>query len=478
MTRDLILWILADELRADALSCYGTPHPAIRTPNIDRLARSGVLFDNAYTASPVCVPARVSMATGLRPDQSGVWGNEAYVPDYPLERGILTFTEHLADAGWRTASFGKEHVPPAMHPWQADDHAGSDMRELLEGAEAESVVRTPGLGFVVAGTWPSDRPYPPEAITAGTIAAMRDAEGPLLVRASYLQPHTPVIVPEPWASKYAGLPFPTAPRQDPADSGFERRFAEINRGAAMSPEEFRRAQVAYFGAVAWLDEQVRVLMQAIEEISELGRVTILLTADHGAHLGEDGAYGKHTFAPASSRIPLIVSGHGTGQGGIRRSDLASNADVARTLLAAAGVPAPASIGGRDLFADPEPEYLISGIGYGAAGSRAFPNLAAGTGQGGSGWPQRVCVRTARYRLDLTARLDGAGTDSGSHDAFLADRVIDPWERSNLIGVDAYEEIAERLTSVAHETSEQATLPSDDAVFAQFSAPGGMECRPD
>ncbi|MEU6642664.1 sulfatase-like hydrolase/transferase [Saccharomonospora sp. NPDC046836] len=473
MKRDVILWILADELRADALSCYGAPHPRIRTPNIDALADRGVLFEEAYTASPVCVPARVSMATGLRPDQSGVWGNEAYTNGYPLLDGLVTFTEHLAQSGWQTCSFGKEHVPPALQPWQLDDHHGADMREIRAGAEQRTVVSTPGTGTVVAGTWPDDRPYPSDAITASVVEAIRSAERPLLVRASYLQPHTPVVVPEPWASRYADIPFESRPGLEPVDTVFERRFAEISRGREMTAEGFRKALVAYHGAVAWLDEQVGVLMRALDETPGLGRVMVIFTSDHGAHLGEDGSYGKHTFAPASHRIPLIIAGDDVCHPGSRRVDLASNADVARTALAAARVPVPDSIGGRDLLHDDPPTEHISGIGYGAAASRAFPNHGTGTISDGTGWPQRICVRTDRYRLDMTTRVDGRTALPHERDIFLADRIKDPAERMNVSGRAEYEAVERELVARAATTAAQAMRPPDGEIYSRFAPPAPL-----
>ncbi|WP_349426065.1 sulfatase-like hydrolase/transferase [Microbacterium sp. LWS13-1.2] len=136
--------------------------------------------------------------------------------------------------------------------------------------------------------------------------------------------------------------------------------------------------------MAWLDTEAGRITAAISGTESLGRLTMLLTADHGAHLDEDGSFGKHTFAPASARVPLIVWSSDETQPGSRRMDLASNADVDRTLLAAADVDTPADIGGGDLRTDDPYPLHISGIGYGAAASRAFPNHGKGTLENGSG----------------------------------------------------------------------------------------------
>lgn len=468
-----VLWIMCDELRADAISAYGNAHPQIRTPNIDKLATAGALFESSYTASPVCVPARTSLVTGRTPDETGVWGNEAYgEAAHPIATGLMAFTEVLAAAGWKTVDFGKEHLPPGISPWQAQDPAGADMRQLVQGAleDGGSIVRTPGMGFAVAGTWPQGRPYPPETITERAIAAMTESDGPFLVRASYLQPHTPVIVPEPWASRYEHVDFAQAPTFTEGTSGFESRFAEVNAGHTMDALGFRQAQAAYHGAVAWLDDQVGRLLQTLERLGLEDRTVVILTSDHGAHLGEDGAFGKHTFAPHSHRVPLIVVDPARVQPGTRRADLAHSVDLARTILGSCGVPAPAQIGGRDLLADPAPEMIISAIGYGAEASRAFPNRGIGTGQDGGGWPQRFCARTRRYRLDMTTRANGRTVGGNEADVFLADSFVDPLERINFAEDPRYRPIRDHLEQMIIRRAARAVQPDDDDVYRAFTPP--------
>jgi choline-sulfatase len=468
-----VLWIMCDELRADAISAYGNAYPEIDTPNIDRLARSGVLFESSYTAAPVCVPARTSALTGRRPDETGVWGNEAHGDHaHAIAPDLVTFTEVLAAAGWSTCDFGKEHLPPSLSPWQSQDPAGSSMRELVLGVREAGgeIVRTPGMDFAVAGTWPDGKDYPPETITRRAIAAMAATAGPFLIRASYLQPHTPVVVPEPWASRYDQVSFAEAPFLADGTSRFESRFAEVNAGHQMTPSDFQRAQVAYHGAVAWLDDQVGQLLDAVERLGLASSTVVVLTSDHGAHLGEDGAYGKHTFAPASHRVPLIVVDPLRGVPGTRRADLAHGTDLARTVLGSCGVGAPPQIGGRDLLADPAPDLIISAIGYGAAASRAFPNRGVGTTHDGGGWPQRFCVRTRRYRLDMTTRVDGRTASKDQEDVFLADLLRDPGERQNVAADPRYCGVREDLSRAVREHAEKAFQPADVDVYAGFAPP--------
>lgn len=474
-SRPNILWILCDELRTDAISAYGNVHPEIHTPNIDKLAAMGAVFDQCFTASPVCVPARTSLLTGRGPDETGVYGNEAAETNHSIAEGLVAFTNVLSDEGWLTSDFGKEHLPECFSPWDHHEPDGASMKELVTGTleSGASITRTPGLGFAVAGVWPSNMEYPPARVTKNAISAMASSTQPFLVRASYLQPHTPVIVPEPWASRYGKVDFAGAPWRDSGTSAFEAAFASINGGERMSREDFQRAQILYHGAVAWVDDQVGQLLNALETLGLAGNTIIAFTSDHGAHLGDDGSYGKHTFAPVSHRVPLLIVDPTRIAAGTRRSDLAHSTDFARTMLESCGVVVPDEIGGRDLLSGPAPESIISVVGYGAAASRAFPNRGLGKLDSTSGWPQRFCVRTQRFRLDMTTRINGTTASPAQYDIFLADRLVDPEERVNVSEDLRYHDVRESLTADLLARAELAFHPNDASVYATFIPPAGV-----
>ncbi|MGW5648163.1 sulfatase family protein [Saccharopolyspora sp. NPDC003752] len=463
-----VLWILCDELRADALSCYGNARPEVSTPRIDELAREGVVFDSAYSAAPVCVPARVAMLTGRNPGDTGIYGNEAQVPGHPVPDALVTFPELLADAGWATHTYGKEHIPPALTPWQRHDPAGSSMPDLMRDVQrvGADILSTPEVGHLVGSVLPEHAEFSANAVARNAVRALDElGDGPFLLRASFLQPHTPVVVPEPWACRYRDVPFGA-----PADgtiSLFEREFGRINGGTEMSDDELATARRLYYGAVAWLDEQVGALLDALTARGLRESTVVVLTSDHGAYLGEDGGFGKHTFAPHSHRVPLIVSCPELLPGGQRRGDLASSEDLARTVLGLCGVE-PAGMRGRDLFRDPAPDHIVSVIGYGAPESRAFPNLAAGLWRDSSGWPQRLCVRTNRYRLDLNIRIDGAPPAEGERDVFLADRTTDPGERINLADDPAYQSVRDQLLAHALAAADNLVVPDAKRIYTAFA----------
>jgi choline-sulfatase len=450
VNRPNILWILADELRADALSCYGNNHPEIATPNIDALAASGVLFERAYTSSPVCVPARHAMLSGISPLVSGVLNNEGYTPESfaPPEM----FPETLAREGWSTTSFGKEHLPGGRSPWQRDEPAGSGMKQLLDVALAHGaeVRRSPGIGHVFSAVLPEGAEVGSETITRSVVDALTSAEGPFLLRASYIQPHKPMVVPEPWASRYADVEFDVPRSPEASGCEFEREWGRLTRGEELSDEDVQASFQRYYGCVAWLDEQVGQIMAALDRAGLRESTIVVFTTDHGASLGEYGVMAKHTFAPESHRIPLVVSWPGALPAGERRGDLVSSDDLAATVLGLTGVTPPPGQTGRDLFDSPAPEYVIGAIGYGEPSSRAFPARDVGAWSDGRGWPQRACVRTVRYRLDLTTRRAGVLADD--EDVFLADSLNDPTERINLASDERYRPARDRLLQIAREAA--------------------------
>lgn len=466
-----VLWIYCDELRTDALQCYGNRWTTLATPNIDALARDGVLFENHFVASPVCVPSRMSTMCGQPPERTGVYGNEAYAPGFPVPDGLTSLPEVLAENGWHTATYGKQHLPQAMQPWQAADDSGAGLGDLVKLAvdEPGGVVETPGAGHMIAGRLPDDVDYPGDRVTDNVIQAMRDTQRPFLIRASYLQPHTPVLVPEPWASMYADVEWPDGPDQPGNVSQFERRFGALNATADMPPETFRLARTQYYGLVAWIDHQVGRLLRSLDQLGLADDTVVVFTADHGAHLGEDGSYGKHTFSPVSHRVPLIVRSPGRTTPGVRRDDLAHSLDLPRTVLDLCDVPAPDAIGGRSLISDPPPPEIVSTIGYGASQSRTYPYTTFGTwDEAGRGWPRRACVRTDEYRLDMNIRLDGQHPAPRDRDVFLADVRNDPDERWNLAENPAYSEVRDDLVRRLEDRLRDSVEVPDDVVYRDLA----------
>ena len=454
-SRPNILWIYCDELRTDALGCYGHPRLKLHTPAIDRMAATGVRFANHFCNSPVCVPSRVATLSGQYPEQTGVYNNEAAWNRFRLPRLPVTFPQVFAQQGYATANYGKIHVAKGMYPgdtpgygiFQKHSSAGADMHYWRKlGEEKVQMIHSPN-GGMQGGVFPDDEAYPPDAVVDNALRWMAAATKPYLVRVSILQPHTPVIPPARFFKLFAdqdpGLPGPLPPTV----SAFERREAETHGLQRMAPEDMRKARQAYYAQVAWVDSQVGRLLDFLKEKGQLANTIIVFGADHGTPLGDTGAFEKHTFTPTVHRVPFIMSWPGHFNSGQVREDICDSLDLGRTLFAAGGIAAPDSFQGRDLFSAPAPEAIYATIGYGETDSRMGPNGGRGTWTGDRGWPRRGCVRTAHYRLDKNLRIDGRAVEPRDADVFLADVVRDPSEMVNLAEDPAHAAEVHRLTAM-------------------------------
>lgn len=464
-----ILWLFCDELRADALSCYGNEHAQIATPHIDSIAADGVRFDRFYVDSPVCVSARAAYKSGLSPMRTGIYHNAG--SDLGAAIPVESFTARLRRAGYLTVNLGKEHVPPELRGFDLSDKEGAKQIDLVMQAGAmrgRLGTITEGVGMNAA-TWPSDLPFPPEVLTDKAVRWLTDdrpEDRPWMLRVSYLQPHTPVIPPEPWASKYDDQPWPET--FGPADglSNFERNFGQIP-ARDLTTEQIVAAQSRYHGLVAWIDDQIGQLLAAVDRLGLRENTIIVFGSDHGAHLGElGGAYSKQLFTPWSQRVPFMVSWPGELERGVVNPELACSVDLGPTLLDLVGAERAEVCDGRALFSDPEPAHIVGAIGYGAPGVAAMAAIGIGYWPDGTGWPQRFCVRSRQWRYDRSTRREGKMLGADEHDAFLADTDADPREERNVISQHA--DIASEMEAILASALTSAVQISNEDYTAHLA----------
>ncbi|MBD3184473.1 sulfatase-like hydrolase/transferase [Candidatus Poribacteria bacterium] len=463
MSKPNVIWIYCDELRADAIGCYGNQHADMKTPNLDQLADSGVIFSNCFCNSPVCVSSRMSVLTGLYPEDTGVYHNEGHWPNFRLNGEYLTFPQVFAENGYDTADFGKLHIPREMQPWQYRNSEGAGMGKLYEDIDREDldIINSGDVPTVIGGHYPADKPYPPEKLTENAINWIETAQEPYLVRLSYLQPHTPVFPRPPYDTMYQGISFPDVIEHRGTPSQFERRFAQVINAEKMTSRQIYLAQVYYYGLVSWIDSQIGQVLEQLRRTNQLENTIIVFGADHGASLGENGLYAKHVFAPQVHRVPLIISWPGTIGGGKIEDGICEPLSMARTLFNLTGIDSPAQFKGRDLIADDSSEAIYSTIGFGYPDSAAFPNLNFGKYYDNKGWPRRSCIRTSEYRLDRNVRIDGKIISYDEKDIFLADLKNDPDEIINVANKEGYGEITTRLSGMLDEHIKTRIEPPAD-----------------
>ncbi|NRA38321.1 MAG: sulfatase-like hydrolase/transferase, partial [Planctomycetes bacterium] len=302
-----ILWIYSDELRADSLSCYGGP--AGLTPHLDRLAEQGVRYDQSWCSSPVCVPSRVSALTALPATKTGIYHNEAAWGNFTYHNPPQSWVTDFAEAGYRTVNVGKIHVAKGLHTFAEDYTANGDMGGILNAIDKQelNIITPPGVSTSIGGRWPKGQAFPPEEVTRTTIDILKNTgDKALLLRASYLQPHTPVTPPEELIKAWDHLPIETKYHLAHGPSQFEKKMEENIQSHHMDIQKAKECWIAYHALVHWLDIQVGALLDALEENGLSDDTLILFTADHGASLGEKGLWAKQSFSRGSHQVPMII----------------------------------------------------------------------------------------------------------------------------------------------------------------------------
>lgn len=364
-----LLFIIADQLRYDFLSCYGAPF--IDTPNIDRIADEGVLYEQAYSPHPVCVSARVALLTGLDIVKTGVTNNGQFLRPDHNEMGMPTWPQMLAAEGYHTSSIGKMH----FYPW--DDAYGFAHRVICEdkrwlrieddyfnflkhhghrkyhGNEHSGYQENRGAVISLL-PWELywDRFVGREAVK---FLASYDQKNPFAAMVSFPGPHCPYDPTNEFVNLFDEADMPLSL---PEVEGHHPKLRHINIESNKQPwngvdyTEFneahkRKIRAHYAAMVAQIDHEVGEILKVLEEKNMLDDTLIVFTSDHGDSLGDHNLIGKGTFFESSCHIPLVVrpprqnfDNKQPRQPANPRTDLVSLTDVTATLLASAGVGVP------------------------------------------------------------------------------------------------------------------------------------------
>jgi arylsulfatase A-like enzyme len=318
--RPNILFIMPDQLRAQALGCMGDAD--VRTPNIDRLAREGLLLTNTFANTPVCGPARANILTGTYAHRNGMVAN-----DLRLRESEQTIAHSLQQAGWRTGFIGKWHldggarlpgfVPPGPRRhgfefWAANECSHSHFNTQYFRNTPEPI---------------PVRKFEAEAWTdlALDFIGQKD-QRPYFLMVAPGPPHDPYRAPPEFAAMYDPDRLTMRPNWKP-----------------QAGVPGRRELVQYYGMVTAVDEQVGRLLAAVDE-----NTIVLLSSDHGDMLGSQGRRLKRKPWEESIRVPGVIHWPAAVRGGQRSDAIFTHVDFAPTLLGLCGIKAPRRMQGADL----------------------------------------------------------------------------------------------------------------------------------
>ncbi len=312
-----ILIVMADQMAPAFLPIYG--HSLTRAPNMQQLARDGVVFDNAYCNSPLCAPSRASFMSGLLPSRTRVYDNAAeFAADIP------TFAHALRLRGYRTILSGKMHFcgPDQLHgfeqrlttdiypadfgwtpDWDRPDYRPSWYHNMSSVRDAGVCIRTNQLDFDDEAAFMAER-------AIFDLVRSKD-QRPFLLVASFTHPHDPFAVPQHYWDLYRDSDI-DMPASAPAIDAHSRRLRHV---CAMDSEPVTEAQVraarrAYYGAIAYVDDLLGRLMQALRSAALAEDTIVVLTSDHGEMLGERGLWYKMSFLEGACRVPLVIASPG------------------------------------------------------------------------------------------------------------------------------------------------------------------------
>jgi len=437
-----VLFIAVDDL-ACTLGCYGDP--VARTPNIDRLAASGVRFDRAYNQLPLCNPTRASVLTGLRPDQIRVYDLDRHFRDEVPD--VVTLPQAFQNADYFAARIGKIYhynVPASIGTDGFDDPPSwnltvnpmgrdKDEEHLVFNAEPHRKISA-ALSWLAADGTDEEQTDGMIASEAIKLMEARVSE-PFFLGVGFFRPHTPYVAPKKYFEMYPldEMRLPYAPEDDRDDIP-TAAFAHNCPVSHYNLEKpvLLKALRAYYASVSFIDAQVGRLLDALERLELADDTIVVFWSDHGYHLGEhNGIWQKRTLFEQASRAPLIVRMPGAKGNGQASPRVVEFVDIYPTVTSLAGVQQPNNLAGRDLsplLANP----IASWDGY-AITQVLRPRDDRLTE------PVMGCsIRTQRWRFTEWAEGD-AGVE-------LYDHHSDPLEFNNLAvrPDDAAQETIERL----------------------------------
>ena len=391
-----VIFIFPDQLGAVWLGCYGNPD--VQTPNIDRFARESILFEQAYTASPVCTPFRGTLFTGRYPCQTGVVENGLHIP-----HSEVTLAECLNRGGYHTAYVGKWHLsgPPGGNRWvPLQGRAG--FQEFL-GWESHHVDHWAGLIWENDPNRPIRMPgHETDALTDMACQKLERLQPPFCLFLSYQAPHPPCSPPAEFLAMYRGKEPSWRPNVTNVNAWYRRPEWDCDYGLRTFVER-------YYGEISHFDRAFGQLLSRVQALSLADSTIVVLTSDHGEMMGCHGLFGKGVMYEESMRIPLIVR-HPAGLQGVRTRAFFSSVDFMPTLLDMCGLP---------------PAPTAEGISYGP--------LIHGQGQNARDilfvQYRDLCIRRGTLKL-ITEAVPCKPVAS-------YDLASDPYEQDNLIDRSKY-----------------------------------------
>ncbi len=457
-----ILFIAVDDLRTE-LNCYG--ESLMKTPNIDRLAGEGLLFQRAYCQQAICMPSRASILSGVRPEYHKLYSGD------PLEKlapDIVTMNELFAGNGYHVEAIGKVYHYESDHLKQFGDrwHDPTENYEgrgyITEEAIAELAAnnkfnpgkKEKGPAYEMADV--PDNHYIDGANTDYAISrlrALKEKNQPFFMALGFHRPHLPWCAPKKYWDMYPIEEVSLSPAPDYPTNltpysltnwGELRGYFGIPQGEDQIPDELAiQLRRAYYASVSYVDAQLGRVMEVLKEYGLKENTIIVLWGDHGYKLGDHHAWSKHTNFEIDARVPLIISVPNMANPGWQTYSFAELVDLYPTLCDLAGIDQPEHLQGESLVPVIEnPQVQIKDAAY-----SIFPRNRTKEEETITGFS----IRTQQFRYTEWIHI-ASGLMLASE---LYDHKIDSLENFNVTGAKSNASTVRILSEKIHEKFDEA-----------------------
>jgi arylsulfatase A-like enzyme len=476
-----VLFFAVDDLRTE-MGCYG--NTIIKTPNLDKLAASGTVFNRAYCQQAVCSPSRSSLLTGARPDTTRVWDLQTHfrknIPD------VVTLPQHFKAAGYHTEAMGKIYHGGLDDPdswsvpsWtQAGNAAGgqgqkgkkqggkksafvepgdeifaapgddgcvdqSKIEQLEKQAkERQAKRRESDRGPAFAAPDVQDNELFDGKLADHAVDRLREvskADKPFFLAVGFLKPHLPFIAPKRYWDLYDPAQIPPAPNPFPpqgvtkfslANSGELRSYDGMPKQGPVPADQARQLKHGYYAAASFTDAQIGKVLDELDRLGLRENTVVVLWGDHGWKLGEHGEWCKHTNFENDAHAPLLLRAPGF-PAGQKTDALVEFVDIYPSLCELAGLPRPAHLEGSSFV----PVLKDAKRPWKSAAFSQYPRQSV----------MGYSMRTDRYRL---TRWVNKQNHEDVQAVELYDEQTDPQENVNLAADPAHAELVKQLTAQA------------------------------
>jgi uncharacterized sulfatase len=422
-----VLFIIVEDLK-NIMGCYG--NPVVQTPNLDRLAKRGVIFDHAYCQYPVCNPSRTSFLTGLRPDTTQILDN--VVPWRTHVKNHVTLPKLFKDNGYYTVGMGKIFHGEKEH----DDVQAWD--ERLDFSQTEIGKRGEGRnmtgGKINWCRWlaaeGTDDDQPDGRLAARAIQILnQQREKPFFMALGFHKPHDPFEAPKKYFDMYPldKLMPPVVPDNQAPKEEYILGSAWASVFKDFSLQDQREFTRAYYAATSFTDAQIGRVMDALDQQNLWKDTVVLFIGDHGYNLGEHNWWNKAVLFEDTARVPMIAVVEGQTRGNTRCDQFVELVDLYPTFADLCGLKAPANLEGisfRPLLSEPDKPWKTT----------AYTQVQRDETAGKS-------VRTKRWRYNEWIR------DGKVIFVELFDHASDPQEYRNLAEMSDFKDTCQELSKL-------------------------------